>query len=232
MTIAMHALPATDPISKSFEPASARADLQALPQLWRGRARVHHEAVEATGHAALDHYLPGGGLPRAALTELIVPPGTLELRFLLPLCVRLSAQAQLALVAPPWVPNAMALAAHEVCIQSLWCVQASSDRDALWSAEQLLRAQHFALVVCWQRQGDERASKRLQLAAEQAQRTAILCLPTQARHMLSSAAVRIELKPHEGELALTVSKCRGTHARPSMRLQAPRVASGAWSQSR
>jgi cell division inhibitor SulA/protein ImuA len=56
------------------------------PAIWRGDqyAKVAVESV-ATGFPELDAQLPGGGWPRAALTELLVnrPPGVGELRLLM-----------------------------------------------------------------------------------------------------------------------------------------------------
>ena len=69
------------------------------PAIWRGDqyAKVAVESV-ATGFPELDAQLPGGGWPRAALTELLVNrPGVGELRLLMPALARL-AQAEKWLV--------------------------------------------------------------------------------------------------------------------------------------
>ena len=92
------------------------------PHLWRGdsQAEVAQPSVP-TGHAALDPLLPGGGWPRGALTELLVThPGSGELSLLMPALARLSRQDRwIALVTPPHLPYAPALAAAGVDLARL-----------------------------------------------------------------------------------------------------------------
>ncbi|MFP5349540.1 MAG: hypothetical protein ACLGHO_06815 [Gammaproteobacteria bacterium] len=60
------------------------AEILLRPDVWRGEAAAPVPAV-ATGFAALDAVLPGGGWPRAALTEVTFPrPGIGELQLFLP----------------------------------------------------------------------------------------------------------------------------------------------------
>ena len=79
------------------------------PAIWRGDqyAKVAIESIP-TGFAELDAQLPGGGWPRAALTELLANQcGIGELRLLLPALARLSQDDKwLVLVAPPHRPFA------------------------------------------------------------------------------------------------------------------------------
>jgi cell division inhibitor SulA len=88
----------------------------------------------------------------------------------------------------------------------LQVVQASA-RDALWATEQCLRSAACAAVLCWPRQADDRALRRLQVAAETGQ-----CLGfafRDARHARnpSPAALRVQLEP--GTRQVRVLKCRG-----------------------
>lgn len=74
------------PAAPALPPAAA--DPVALhPALWRASqlGRPGHEIAWATGFAALDAVLPGGGWPAGALTELLLPhPGVGEWRLLAP----------------------------------------------------------------------------------------------------------------------------------------------------
>jgi protein ImuA len=56
------------------------------PALWRAQQlAARSRRCCASGHAALDAQLPGGGWPVGALTELLLPhPGVGELRLLAP----------------------------------------------------------------------------------------------------------------------------------------------------
>lgn len=74
------------------------------PALWRAhQLGCERASVQATGFAALDIELPGGGWPSRALTELLLPrPGIGELRLLAPaLAVVQKAQHCVMLIDPP-----------------------------------------------------------------------------------------------------------------------------------
>jgi protein ImuA len=115
-------------------------------QMWRGDALGSTARGSiSSGHAALDRELPGGGWPRAALTELLLAqPGSGELRLLAPVLAAQTARAgrHVLLIAPPYIPYAPALAAWGVALERLiWIAGAGADRqgaDALWAAEQAL----------------------------------------------------------------------------------------------
>lgn len=167
--------------------------------LWRGRQQVTPQENCASGHAALDQALPGGGLPLGALTELLLPQFCLgELSLLLPLLQQLSQnQERIALIAPPLLLNAAALAAHKVVLGQLLLVQLAqgAGADIAWAGEQLLRSGCFKLVLIWQTQIEERSLKRLQLAAESGRSLALLCRRDSALHSLSPAALRLGVRP-------------------------------------
>jgi hypothetical protein len=118
------------------------------PQLWRRGARRTGERGLATGHAALDAALPGGGLPAQALTEILLPdPGHGEWTLLLPLLAWL--ERPVALVAPPLLPYPPALLRHGVDVARLLLIATRSERETLWAAEQCLRSGACAAVLAW-----------------------------------------------------------------------------------
>jgi|GEM_PF-4626703 len=173
--------------------------LGSAQSLWRGRGQVPQQENCASGHAALDQALPGGGLPLGALTELLLPQFCLgELSLLLPLLQKLSQNNErIALIAPPLLLNAAALAAHKVALGQLLLVQLAPNAgaDIAWAGEQLLRSGCFKLVLIWQTQIEERSLKRLQLAAESGHSLALLCRQASALHSLSPAALRLGVRP-------------------------------------
>ncbi|HVX05606.1 MAG TPA: DNA lesion error-prone repair protein ImuA, partial [Rhodanobacteraceae bacterium] len=75
-------------------------------RLWRGQGTAPRRDALPTGFDALDRVLPGGGWPRAALSEILFPAdGVGELRLLLPALAMLSREARpIVLVAPPYLP--------------------------------------------------------------------------------------------------------------------------------
>ena len=177
--------------------------------VWRGRAVPPAAvAVQPSGHAGLDARLPQGGWPDSALTEILLPcDGVGELALLLPTLARLTQAGQrVVLVAPPYRVHAPAWAQAGVALPRLQVVQAEP-RDAAWAAEQCLRSAACAAVLCWPLQADDRALRRLQVAAETGQ-----CLGfafRDARHARnpSPAALRVQLEA--GTRQLRVLKCRG-----------------------
>jgi cell division inhibitor SulA len=166
-------------------------------QLWRGDRRAEVAVPsEPTGHASLDALLPGGGWPRAALTELLVrTAGIGELSLLTPLLARLSRRdTWIALVTPPHLPYAPALAAAGVALSRLLLIHAEQGADRLWAMEQALASGACSAVIGWPAFVHERGLRRLQLAAEHGQALGIFFSSGQATSS-SLAALRLELHP-------------------------------------
>jgi len=183
-------------------------------RVWKGRAQVQPAAAQPTGHASLDSVLPIGGWPPAALTEILIPAhGSGELRLLWPTLARLADSGErIVLVAPPYVPYPQAWQAAGVDLRQLSVIQAS-ERDALWAVEQCLRSGSCGAVMCWPNSVDDRALRRLQVAAETGETLAFAFRGQQAAGNPSPAALRIaiDLRPSQ----LRVLKCRGGLAPPS-----------------
>jgi cell division inhibitor SulA len=189
---------------------AALVSLEALiheRRLWPAAGQAVGRPGESTGHDALDAALPGGGWPPASLLELLLPmDGVGELRLLLPTLVRLARQGRnLLMVAPPYVPYAPALAAAGLDLARLRVVRAEG-RDALWAAEQGLRSGACGAVLCWPRGADDRALRRLSVAAEQGDALGFAFRPLRALEQPSPAALRLELMAAG---RLRVHKCRG-----------------------
>lgn len=182
-------------------------------RIWKG-APAPRPAGLRTGHAALDAVLPAGGWPEAALSEVLVPAdGVGELHLLWPALVRLSqAGERVVLVAPPYVPFAPAWQAAGVDLRQLEVVQAATERDALWATEQCLRSGSCGAVLCWPLKADDRALRRLQVAAEGGKTLALATRPLVAARNPSPAALRIAIDAHPRQLR--VLKCRGGLAPP------------------
>lgn len=177
-------------------------------RLWKGRATPKASGQQPTGHAALDAVLPSAGWPTSALSEILVPAhGCGELQLLWPSLARLTASGErVVLVAPPYVPYAPAWQAAGVELRHL-SVIAAEGKDALWAAEQCLRSGSCGAVLCWPAQADDKALRRLQVAAESGQTLAFACRPQTAAINASPAALRlaIDLQPAQWR----VLKCRG-----------------------
>lgn len=178
-------------------------------RVWKGQpVSQPGGSDQPTGLAELDRALPGGGWPEAALSEILAAAvGLGELSLLWPTLARLTGSGErVVLVAPPHIPYPQAWQAAGVDLRALALVQASG-RDALWAAEQCLRSGSCGAVLCWPQQADDRALRRLQVAAETGQTLAFAFRPLEASLNPSPAALRIAV---EGAPArLRVLKCRG-----------------------
>ena len=175
-------------------------------RLWRGQeAPARDHSHRATGCAALDAALPGGGWPEAALVELLIAADGLgELSLLLPMLAALTqAERPVLVVAPPYRINAPAWQAAGLRLSQLHVLEAAP-KDALWAMEQALRAGCCGAVLGWPMQADDHALRRLQVAAEAGQALAFAFRPLRARDNPSPAPLRLSLSPE-----LRLLKCRG-----------------------
>ena len=187
--------------------------LLSAQRVWRGGQPVAPpRTAQPTGHAALDAMLPGGGWPEAALTELLLPAdGVGELRLLLPTLARLTRAAQpVVLVAPPYLPFPAGWRQAGVDLGHLHLVEATP-RDALWAAEQCLRSGCVGAVLAWPTPGtDDRALRRLQVAADNGRALGFAFRDLRAATNPSPAALRIAIEGTPPRLR--VLKCRGGNA--------------------
>ncbi|WP_339425943.1 translesion DNA synthesis-associated protein ImuA [Pseudomonas proteolytica] len=181
-------------------------------RVWKGRPAAPPASVHPTGLAALDAVLPSGGWPEAALSEILVAQqGVGELQLVWPTLARLSAAGErIVLVAPPYIPYPHAWQNAGVDLRQLSVIQAD-DRDALWAAEQCLRSGSCGAVLCWPRKADDRALRRLQVAAETGQTLAFAWRAMGEAINPSPAALRLAVEPHQ----VRVLKCRGGLAHPA-----------------
>ena len=175
-------------------------------RLWRGKPAQLPASAEPTGHALLDAALPTGGWPEAALIELLLPvDGVGELQLLLPTLARLTqAGRDIAMIAPPYVPFPIAWTAAGVDFRRVQIVEADS-KQALWASEQCLRSGCLSAVLCWPQQVDDRALRRLQVAAESGRALGFAFRDARAARNPSPAVLRLQLENEQ----IRVLKCRG-----------------------
>lgn len=200
--------------------------LQRHPQVWRGRrAAWGNVDTIATGFTDLDAQLPGGGWPRGALTEVLLPQsGIGELRLLLPALARVQQEKKwIALIAPPHVPYAPAWQSAGIDLSRLLWVHTRSAADLLWALEQALRAGTCGAVIGWPTSTPRfEQLRRLQLAAETGRSWGILFRPEAEAAQTSPAAVRVRLEAHDNHhLAAHLLKRRGASGGESVQLSLP-----------
>jgi hypothetical protein len=218
--------------------SDALLNLLENPRVWRGRQPTDVSggslAVYPTGYARLDCHLPGGGWPRHALTEILLEHyGRGELKLLMPALARLSSAGETSLgdgqdnnradhygcsdekegwiawIAPPFQPYPPALLQWGINLAHMLIVHARQGAEALWAAEQALSSGNCAAVLVWPDTLDNRASRRLQLAAEKGRSLGIAFRPLEAEAQASAAALRLVLTAGEKGTDVRILKSRG-----------------------
>lgn len=193
----------------SFEELLRRAGV------WRGGEGAAAPGI-GTGHAALDALLPGGGWPRAGLTELLSEaPGIGALSLVLPALATLSREARwLVWVAPPYIPYSPALEAHGVDLDRVLIVDLPGEvrdrgREHLWAGEQALRFPDCGAALLWLGDVGDLHLRRLQLAAEAGRTWGLVFRPRRHAVQPSPAPLRLGLEPRREQLTVEVLKARG-----------------------
>lgn len=194
------------------------------PRVWRGRNQVQQKTGLASGYPELDRHLPGRGWPTGALTEILTEQyGIGELRLLMPALVRLGAEdAQsnygepgwIAWIAPPFQPYPPALMQCGIDLSRMLIVRPRDAGEILWSTEQALSSGTCAAVLFWTETLDDKAGRRLQLAAEKGHSWAVAFRPMAARRQPSAAALRLEL--HAGNEGTHVHILKSRGGRPTI----------------
>ncbi len=187
-------------------------ELQA--RVWRGRSASVARSVIPTGFPQLDRYLPGGGWPLGAITEVFVDGyGIGELALLMPALAALTQKNPkkwLAWIAPPFVPYAPALQQRGVDIDRLLMIHPTAgNKSRLWAVEQIVRSGSSSGVLAWIETADDVMLRRLQLAAEDQGCWTLLFRPQNTRLQRSPAALRIVLSQSAATMRIQIIKCRG-----------------------
>jgi len=139
----------------------------------------------------------------------------------LPTLARLSQGARpVVLVAPPYLPCVAGWRQHGVDMRRIEIVTAA-EADVLWATEQCLRSGSCAAVLAWPRQADDRALRRLQVAADGGRALAFAFRDRQHLSNASPAALRLELEARP-QARVWVRKCRGG-ALPAQPVALPRA---------
>jgi len=190
---------------------SPLAALLENPAIWRGGDCAPEPAALASGFAALDVLLPGGGWPPAALTEIaLAREGIGEIALTLPALVRVQADGRdVVWIEPPHRPYAPALVAAGLDLARLLIVRCDDTREQLWAYEQALRAPECGAAFAWLGTHDERVLRRLALAAREGRTWGVLWRRPGQRASVTASPLRLALAPRDGKLAVHVVKRRG-----------------------
>jgi cell division inhibitor SulA/protein ImuA len=202
----------------------------------------------ASGFAALDRELPGGGWPQGQLIELLCDaPGCGELSLLAPALAQVvrerracvwvlpcEAGSNACASMPQPLPYAPALQAAGIELVRSIFVKPATSRESLWAFEQSLRTAHLGAVVGWlpaagSADADFRAARRLHLLASRHRALVFALRATRYAQAPSPAALRLQLASHDGVMQVTLLKRRG---RPLLEPLALQVHPRHWNEAR
>jgi protein ImuA len=225
----------SSPAQPAEEPA-LRSPETLHPALWLGHqlGRSGSQAV-SSGFSMLDAQLPGGGWPRRALSELLLPhAGIGEIRLLAPALVAAQQAGRLVMVFdPPAALSASALARLGIDVDELLIVNTRArvvpGSDSLWALEQALKSGHVGAVLAWlpPRLRAERL-RRLQLAAHNHDGAAFVVREASAAGRPTASPLRLALQAGGADrLQVRVLKRRGPPLEVPLQLALPPVLSGA-----
>jgi len=180
------------------------------PSIWRASQLARSSTrVISSGHPILNAQLPSGGWPISTMCELLISkPGTGELR-LLQKVLGQAGKPRVALIQPPHMPNALALAAMNLKPSQIVWIDTPKTADALWAAEIALRQGGFHMILLWQNHCRNESLRRLNLAAQEGESLFFLARPLAAAQDASPAPLRLALRPALGGIQLDFVKRRG-----------------------
>lgn len=197
--------------------------LLSLPHVWQASRLGRAAPVIATGYGSLDQRLHHGGWPAQATTELLLPRlGLGELRLLLPALRQAQHRRWLVFVNPPHQPHAAALAQQGLNPHRVLVIHPASDKELLWSAEQVLHSGCCGAVITWggPRNLTPHQLRRLQQAAQRGDCWHTLLRNAEMTRQASPSALRIALQATaRGLLQLQIVKQRGGWAGQQLELR-------------
>lgn len=115
----------------------------------------------------------------------------------------------IVMLSPPLTPNGQGLAHIGIPVDKIMLLQPTSTADALWAAEQILKAGTCGALLMWQQYVRAENLRRLQLAAKHGDTLFVLFRPLAAAADRSPAELRLALRPTENGCSVEILKRKG-----------------------
>ncbi len=158
-----------------------------------GRSISGPENLFSSGCEAMDRHLPGGGYQGGMIVEYLRCQPACGANYLALSAARQAMQASMGFLVIVdfaqrfYPPAALAMG---IDLRRLVLVQPKSVADGLWAIDQALRCSAVAAVVADVERMDDRAARRVQLAAEQGGGVGLLIRGAEARTQPSWAEIQ------------------------------------------
>jgi protein ImuA len=108
-----------------------------------------------------------------------------------------------------YLPNSLAFSYLGLPLDKLIRLRAPKSPDALWCAEQVLRARSCGALVFWQQHIRAEALRRLHLAAQATETLFLLVRPLASAADASPATLRLAVRSADGGIVVDIVKRRG-----------------------
>lgn len=182
------------PSTSQPERPSGELPVSVAAALWHGNelgTRV--VSTCASGFAALDAELPGGGWACHAVTEVLsAQDSVLEWRLLAPALRPIVLAGQnVVIVGPPKRPHLPGLVQAGIDERRLIWIDVDTPAQRLWATEQLVRANSAGALLAWLPHTRPEQIRRLQVAAQGCDGPVFLMRPENARYEASAAPLRV-----------------------------------------
>lgn len=153
-----------------------------------------HFNVISTGCRALDERLPEGGVRRGTLIEWLSDSlGCGATQLAMRTAREVQGEGAIIIVDRSGMFYPPAAAACRIDLANAVIVHPANELDEEWVLDQALRCEHAAAVLSWPRRIDDRAFRRLQLAAERSGALGLLIRPLATIGEPSWADVRVQI---------------------------------------
>jgi len=181
--------------AESFASSDRRQTVQRLAEQLRQMESANKPQKESlsTGIGALDRLLPTGGFQPGALVEWLNrrPGGGGVSLAVTVAAAMMQSQGTAVMIDPQRSFYPLAAPALTRKFERLMVVHPATQRDALWALEQSLRCGGVSVAVAWLSELQDRAYRRMQLAAEVGGGIGLLIRSSKHRAQPSWADVRL-----------------------------------------
>ena len=180
--------------------------------LWKGASKFKDILSISTGYSQLDQYLPGGGWPLGALTEILIenteePPVWL----IAPALASLEREKRWQVwIGPNGIPYAPALAKTGIDLSRTLIIHPPTRKDLLWTIEQTLESNICSAVLSWPHKIYGMTSRRLQLAAKNSRSLSLCFCSSSYVQNQTMATLRLLFYPNRQGAKITILKCHGS----------------------
>jgi protein ImuA len=160
------------------------------------KARTSQYGCVTTGNSGFDRLLPDRGLRRGTLVEWVAQPAAGAATLALVAARHACGEEGILVVLDRWRRFYPPAAAHlGIDLKRMILVRTANARDHLWGLTQILHSPGVAAVLAWPEKLNDRAWRRLQLAAEQSGTLGLFIQPPSVLSRPTWADLRLLVEP-------------------------------------